>query len=102
MASDDEEKYSLDDELDEFLAKDISPFVIYSKFSTFANALRVPKVEMDRITAPNAYQQDERVKEVSKALLYRTSFHTYGMFLWSQCNHCVQDAERFGNILFVS
>ena len=69
MASEDEDKYSLEDELDEFLVKDISPYVIYSKFSTFANALRVPKVEMDRINAPNAFQQDERVKEVSKTLL---------------------------------
>ena len=47
MASDNE--YALQDKLDEFLALSISTYVIFSKLSTFANDLRVPRREMDRI-----------------------------------------------------
>ena len=68
MASEDEDKYSLEDELDEFLAQDISPYVDLSKLKTFANDLKVPKRELDRMNAPT---EEERMKQVSK-----TSFHT--------------------------
>ena len=68
MASGDEVKYTLQDKLDEFLAESISTYVIISKLSTFANDLRVPRREMERIMAPNVFQQDQRVKEVSRSL----------------------------------
>ena len=54
----------LQDPLDEFLAKDISMYVSYGKFSDFANALRVPQRDLQEIyeqtTKPN-----EQVKQVS-------------------------------------
>ena len=64
MASGDEEKYTLQDPLDEFLAKDISTYVSYGKFSNFANALRVPQRDLEKIYEQTT-KQDERVKQVS-------------------------------------
>ena len=65
MASGEDKKYDLQDKLDEFLAQSIAKYVLQSTFSTFATALGVPKRKMDTIMAPNAFQPDERVKQVS-------------------------------------
>ena len=65
MASGD--KYALQDPLDEFLAKDISTYVSYVNFSDFANHLRVPQRELERINEQTS-KQDERVKRVSATL----------------------------------
>ena len=43
----------------------ISQYVLQSKLSSFADELEVPKPEKERIMAPNSFQPDERVKEVS-------------------------------------
>ena len=62
MASEDEDKCSLDDPLDEFLAKDIVPYVNLQNFSTFENVLRVLQCDLDTITAS---KEDEHLKQVS-------------------------------------
>ena len=73
MASGSDDKYSLEDELDEFLAQDISRYVELSKLKTFANELKVPRRELDRMNVPT---EEERVKKVSKISLCQKSFHT--------------------------
>ena len=65
MTSGEDEKYGLQDELDKYLAKDISKYIMPNQFKAFANHLRVPQYEMDRIMPPGTVLQDEHVKQVS-------------------------------------